>query len=123
MLENTVRKVLLGLHQAQEAFFTGTALLYFDPGCACSRLVFDLPCRAPVCVAQFVVLCVCVTMCGQQSPSVLRGGLWCGRVPGSVVLTVCLWGLFTDHDNLTWTPEIEASFPENHDPDKAFCKP
>ena len=29
----------------------------------------------------------------------------------------------TAHDNLTWTPEIEARFPENHDPDKAFCKP
>jgi len=65
----------------------------------------------------------CVTVCGQQRPSVLRGGLWCGLVPGRVVLTVCLWGLFTDRDDVTWTPEIEARFPEDHDPDKAFCKP
>jgi hypothetical protein len=112
-----------GLHQAQEQFFTGTALLYFDPGCACSRLVLDLPCHAPVCVAQFVVLRAGVTVCGQQRPSVLRGGLWCGRMPGRVVLTVCLWGLFTAHDDLTWTPDIEANFHEKHDPALAFCKP
>jgi len=45
-----------GLHAAQEAFFTGEALLLFDPGCARSRLMFDLSCRALVCVALFVEL-------------------------------------------------------------------
>ena len=45
-----------GLHAAQEAFFTGEALLLFNPGCARSRLMFDLLCRALVCVALFVEL-------------------------------------------------------------------
>ena len=31
--------------------------------------------------------------------------------------------LFTAHDDLTWTPDIEANFHEKHDPALAFCKP
>jgi hypothetical protein len=35
---------------AQEAFFTGDALLLFNPGCARSRLMLDLPCLFLDCV-------------------------------------------------------------------------
>ncbi len=57
-----------------------------------------------MCVAQFVVLRACVTVCGV--------GLL-GRVPGrggvGGVLTVSVWGVLTEFDDLSWTPEIEAS--------------
>ena len=39
-----------GLHAAQQAFFTGDALLLFNPGCARSRLMLDLPCLFLDCV-------------------------------------------------------------------------
>ena len=39
-----------GLHAAQEAFFTGDSLLLFNPGCARSRLMLDLPCLFLDCV-------------------------------------------------------------------------
>ena len=36
-----------------------------------------------------------------------------GRVPGrggvGVVLTVSVWGVLTEFDDLSWTPEIEAA--------------
>ena len=34
-----------------------------------------------------------------------------------------LWGVLTEFDNLSWTPEIQARFPEKHDPDLAFVTP
>jgi hypothetical protein len=36
---------------------------------------------------------------------------------------VSLWGVLTEFDNLSWTPEIQARFPEKHDPDLAFVTP
>ena len=34
-----------------------------------------------------------------------------------------LWGVLTEFDNLSWTPEIQVRFPEKQDPDLAFVKP
>ena len=70
-----------------------------------------MSCPGPVCVAQFVVLRACVTVCGQNRPSELVGLR--GPVPGrgcvGVVLTVSVCGVLTEFDDLSWTPEIEAS--------------
>jgi len=38
-------------------------------------------------------------------------------------LTLSLWGFSTELDNLSWTPEIQARFPEKRDPDFAFVPP
>jgi hypothetical protein len=36
---------------------------------------------------------------------------------------VSLWGVLAEFDNLSWTPEIQARFPEQRDPDFAFVPP
>ena len=38
-------------------------------------------------------------------------------------MTLSLWGVLTELDNLSWTPEIQARFPEKRDPDFAFVPP
>lgn len=38
-------------------------------------------------------------------------------------LTVSLWGVLAEFDNLSWTPEIQARFPEYSNPDVAFVTP
>ena len=59
-----------------------------------------------------LLCCALVSQCaaktGPQNSMGLRG-----RVPGSggvgVVLTVSVWGVLTEFDDLSWTPEIEAA--------------
>ena len=38
-------------------------------------------------------------------------------------MTLSLWGVLTELDNLLWTSEIQARFPEKRDPDFAFVPP
>jgi len=53
-----------------------------------------------------------VSQCAAKTGPVSCVGLR-GRVPGSggvgVVLTVSVWGVLTEFDDLSWTPEIEAA--------------
>ena len=59
-----------------------------------------------------LLCCALVSQCAAKTGPVSCVGLR-GRVPGrdgvGVVLTVSVWGVLTEFDDLSWTPEIEAA--------------